>query len=49
MTLGQHILLEMTEHRLVPFEGFQAMPDGAMGLQILLERSFKRQVLTLLW
>ena len=49
MTLGQHILLEMTEHRLVPFEGFQAMPDFAVSLQILLDRSFNCQVLTLLW
>jgi len=49
VALGQHILLEMAEHRLVPFEGFQAMPDFAVSLQILLDRSFNRQVLTLLW
>ena len=48
MTLGQHIPLEMTEHRPVPYESFQAMPDFAVSLQILLDRSFNRQVLTLL-
>ena len=49
MTLGQHILLEMTEHRPVPFEGFQAMSDFAVSLQILLDSPFNRPVLTLLW
>jgi len=39
----------MTERRLVPFEGFRAMPDFAVSLQVLLDRSFNRQVLTLLW
>jgi len=47
-TFGQHILLEMSEHHVMPFEGFRAMPDFAMGLEILLDRSFNRQVLTLL-
>ena len=49
VTLGQHILLEMTEHHLMPFEGFRAMPDFAVSLQILLDRSFNRQALTFLW
>jgi hypothetical protein len=38
----------MTEHHPVPFEGFQAMPDFAVSVQILLDRSFNRQALTLL-
>jgi hypothetical protein len=32
----------------MPFEGFQAMPDCAVGLEILLNRSFDRQALTFL-
>jgi hypothetical protein len=39
----------MSEHHLVPFEGFQAMPDFAVNLQILLDSSFNRKVLTFLW
>ena len=48
MTLGQHILLQLTEYHLMPFEGFGAMPDGAMGLEILPDRSFNRQPMTFL-
>ena len=33
----------------MPFEGFRAMPDFAMGLEILLDRSFNRQAMTFLW
>ena len=49
MTLGDHVLLKMSERHLVPFEGFRAVLDGAMGLEILLDRSFNRQVMTFLW
>ena len=49
VTLGHHLLLEMSEHHLVPFEGFRAMLDGAMGLEILLDRSFNRRAMTFLW
>ena len=46
MTLGLHIRLEMTQCRLMPFQGFQTMPNAAMGSQILLNGSFNRQALT---
>ena len=49
MTLGLQIVLQMTEYHLMPFEGFRAMPDGAMGLQIVLDRSFNGQILTFPW
>jgi hypothetical protein len=39
----------MAEHHLVPFESFQAMPDFAVRVQILLDRQFNRQALTFLW
>ncbi|GHO65489.1 hypothetical protein KSC_043810 [Ktedonobacter sp. SOSP1-52] len=48
MTLGLQILVQMTEHHLVPFESFRAMPSLAMGLEILLDRSFNGQALTFL-
>ena len=49
MTLGQQILLQMTERHVMPFEGFRAMPDFAVSLEILLDRPFNRQALTFLW
>jgi len=39
----------MTECHLVPFEGFQAMSNFSVSLQILLDRSFYRQVLAFIW
>ncbi len=33
----------------MPFEGFRAMPGCAVGLEILLDRSFDRQAMTFLW
>jgi hypothetical protein len=48
VTLAQQILVQMIEHHLMPFEGFRAMPNGAMSLQILLDRSFNCQALTFL-
>jgi len=48
MTLGLHIRLEIPQGRLMPFQGFPTMSDAAMGLQILLNGSFKRQALILL-
>jgi hypothetical protein len=42
VAFGQNILLQMTERHLMPFEGFRAMLDFAVGLEILLDRSFDR-------
>jgi hypothetical protein len=39
----------MTECHVMPFEGFGAMPDFTVSLQILLDRSFNRQAMNLLW
>ncbi len=47
-TLGQHRVLQMREHHSMPFQGFRAMPDFAMRLEILLDRSLYRQALALL-
>jgi hypothetical protein len=47
-TLGLQILVQMREHRLMPFKGFRAMSDRAMSLEILLDRSLHRQALALL-
>jgi hypothetical protein len=49
VTLIQQILLQLTECHVMPFEGFRAMPDFAVSLQILLDRPFNRQALTFLW
>jgi len=46
MTLIQQILVQMTECHVMSFEGFRAMPDFAVSLQVLLDRPFNRQVLT---
>jgi hypothetical protein len=48
VTGSLHILMQMTEYRLMPFEGFRTMPDAAMGLEILLDRSFHCQTLAFL-
>jgi hypothetical protein len=48
VTLDQQILAQMSEHHLMPFQGFGAMSDRAMGLQILLDRSLDRQALIFL-
>jgi hypothetical protein len=42
----QQILLQMTECHVMPFEGFRAMPDFSVSLQVLLDRPFNRQALT---
>jgi len=47
-TLGSHILVQMNEHQLMPFQRFRTMPDSAMGLEIVLDCSFYRQVLIFL-
>jgi hypothetical protein len=39
----------MSERHVMPFKGFRAMPDGAMRLEIFLNRSFNRQAMTFLW
>jgi hypothetical protein len=39
----------MTECHVMPFDGFRAMPDFAVRLQIFLDRPFNRQALTFLW
>ena len=49
MTLIQQILVQMTKRHLMPFEGFWAMPDFAVSLEILLDRPFNRQTLAFLW
>jgi hypothetical protein len=46
VTLIQHILLQMTECHVMPFQGFRAMLDCSMGLEILLDRPFDRQAMT---
>ena len=48
MTLIEHILLQMTECHVMPFEGFRAMTDFAVSLQKLLDRPLNRQALTFL-
>ena len=49
MTLDQQILVQMTECHVMPFEGFRAMPDFAVSLQILLDRLINREAMTFLW
>ncbi len=49
VTLLQHILLHMTERYLMPFQGFGAMSNRAVSLQILLDRSLYRQTLIVPW
>ena len=48
VALGQQILVQMTECHAMPFQGFRAMPDDAVSLQILLDGSFNRQTLIVL-
>jgi hypothetical protein len=48
VTLIEHILVQMTECHVMPFEGFRAMLDFAVRLQILLDRPFNRQALAFL-
>jgi hypothetical protein len=48
VTLSLQLLLQMTEHHLMLFEGFPTMPNLAMGLEIFLDRSFNGQALTFL-
>jgi len=48
VTLGSQIRLQMRQHHVMPFEGFRAMPNGAMSPEILLDCSFNRQALTFL-
>jgi hypothetical protein len=47
--LGSQILVQMSEHLLMPFQRFWTMSDLAMGLEILPGCSFYRQVLIFLW
>jgi hypothetical protein len=49
VALRSQILLQMSEHQLMPFQRFRTMPDCAMGLQIALDCSFNCQMLTFLW
>jgi hypothetical protein len=46
MTFDPQILAQMSEHHLMPFEGFRTMPSLAMSLEVFLDRSFYRQALT---
>ena len=48
VTVGLEILVQMSEDRLMPFEGLRAMPDHAVRLEILLDRSLYRQALAFL-
>jgi hypothetical protein len=49
VALGSQILLQMTECHVMPFEGFRAMLDCSMGLEILLDRLINREAMTFLW
>src|SRR5579859_275751 len=40
MTLAVRILLQISKHHLMPFQGFGEMPHFSMSLQILLDGSF---------